>query len=188
MKKILKPVSLDLLVSFFVCGATFANGGAASIDKPGNVLIVVKATPVYKDNKNNQVAVLETDFPNVAANFSKLYSSAQSPLWFKNSKTLDVYFKNGNGSVFAAFSFNGDFKFAITDLNKNGLPPKMAEQIQYTYPSYSIEIVKEIKTKDITVYRVTLENSKGFITIQADEEGLIEIERLQKIVAPKQKQ
>jgi len=113
MKKILKPVSLDLLVSFFVCGATFANGGAASIDKPGSVLIVVKATPVYKDNKNNQVAVLETDFPNVAANFSKLYSSAQSPLWFKNSKTLDVYFKNGNGSVFAAFSFNGDFRFAI---------------------------------------------------------------------------
>jgi len=90
--------------------------------------------------------------------------------------------------VFAAFSFNGDFKFAITDLNKNGLPQKMIDQIHYAYPSYSIEIVKEIKTKDITVYRVTLENSKGFITIQADEEGLIEIERLQKIVAPKQKQ
>jgi hypothetical protein len=187
MKKILKPLILILFLSIELVNAAVANPGINIHDKIGEVSPVVKITPVYEGNKNNQVAVLETDFPEAATAFSKMYCAAQSSVWFKDRQSLQVYFEYGGNRVRAALTLKGDLIYAITDLTPSVIPEIISGAIRHAYPFYFVADVKQIKTENITVYRVILENNTGFITLQADEEEVIEIERMQKLWFPAKK-
>ncbi len=184
MKKILKPLIVILFLSGELANPAVANPGITTPGRSGEVFLIVKSTPVYEGSKNNQVAILETDFPKVATAFSKLYRSAQSPVWFKDGKSLHVYFQYEGNKVWAAFTLKGGLIYAITDLTASSLPEIIKETVSDKYPSYIVADMKQIRTADITVYRVVLESSDEFIMIQADEEEIIEIERLWKLWTP----
>jgi len=186
MKKILKPLSLILFLSLVLANSAVANTGSSLADDAEAVLPVIISTPVYEGNKNNQVAVLETDFPKAAFAFSKMYAGAESPVWFKHGKTLYVYFKNGGKRTSAVLSLKGNFIYAITDLDASALPEKITETVLDAYTSYSVVHAWEIKVSDFTVHKVLLENCNRYIIVQAEGEELIEIERMQKVFIPAQ--
>lgn len=181
MKKILKPLSLILLLAIELSNYAVAQSGINTYYKTGEMAVPVKNTPVYEGSKNNQVAVLEIDFPEVAATFSKMYHTAQSPLWFKDGKYLHVYFQQDGSKVRAALTLKGGLVYAITYLNTSHLPEKIGEAIFDAYSSYSVSHAKQIKTTNSTVYHVLLENNSGFITILADDDEVIEIKRMRKL-------
>ena len=125
MKKILKPLTLILFLSVELVIPAMANPYIKSYTKTGKIFPIVKVTPVYEGNKNNQVAVLETDFPEAATTFSKMYCSAQSPVWFKDEKSLQVYFQQGGNKARAVLTLKGNLIYAITDLNVSLIPEKI---------------------------------------------------------------
>lgn len=181
MKKILKPLCLILFLFFEFSPPASAHQGIIINDKIREVLLPEKSTPVYEGNRNNQVAVLEIDFPKAATTFSKMYSVAQSPVWFKNGKRLNVYFQHEGNRVQALLTKKGRLVYAVTYLNVSAMPERISKRIQDAYSSYSVFNVQQIRTADFTVYRVTLENCNGFVVVQADEEEIIEIRKILKV-------
>ncbi len=180
MKPNLKTVNLILLLFIALISPAIAKPASKIQGDAGKISTIVNGTPVYEGNINNQIAILETDFPKVAAAFSKMYCSAQSQVWFKSDKALHVSFKIGGNKIRAVLTLKGNLIYAIADLNTQAMPELISKAIQHKYPFFFVADVKQIAMADMIVYRVILESNNAFITVQADEEGVLEIKKMRK--------
>lgn len=143
--------------------------------------VVKDSTPVYESGSKRQLAVLESAFPGIAANFSTIFPLASKPLWIKEGREMFVYFVFRGLKGTAVFSSKGQMKYAVYSINPLELPKPIQEKVNTDYRLYSFMSAKKILAGIYTAFEVIVENCHEYITISTtDDDSSIAIDIVQK--------
>ena len=103
----------------------------------------------------------------VMTSFNKLFSDARNIIWLSDKKnTQTVYFERKGKATRAAFTKNGELKYAITTYTEECLPAEILFQVKNTYFGKSIFGVTEVQVDDKTAYLITLEDKTSWLHIK----------------------
>lgn len=135
--------------------------------------VSLKNTPIYEGEIGRQVAILEIDYPEIAAGFSTVFPAASNPLWLKEGNSLYVYFLNMDKKVTAVFSDKGRMSYSIAVLNLADIPEFFIHKIKKEYPFFSFFSGKQIQAGGYTAYELIIENGNEFIALSTTDENEI---------------
>ena len=103
----------------------------------------------------------------IMKSFNKLFSDAKNIIWISDKKNIQsVYFERKGKATRAAFTKNGELKYAVTTYTEEGLPEEILFQVKNTYFGKSIFGVTEVQVQDKTAYLITLEDKTSWLHIK----------------------
>jgi len=109
--------------------------------------------------------------------FNKLFSDAKNIIWTNDKKNNhSVYFERSGKATRAAFTENGDLKYAVTTYTEEGLPKDILFQVKKTYFGKSIFGVTEVQVMDKTAYLIVLEDKTSWLHIKVLDGDITEEE------------
>lgn len=109
---------------------------------------------------------------NVSSAFNKKYPKAEDVNWSKEFNNYQVEFTHKNTPMTALFNMEGDCVETATYIQKDELPEKTLEEIDWYYTNALIISSRKAKDyKSANFYRVTVETGDAFFFLKVDEEG-----------------
>lgn len=109
---------------------------------------------------------------NVSSAFTKEFPGVADVNWKMEFDKYQAEFTHKNKSMIALFNHQGECVETGTYINKNELPEKTLEEIDWYYKNP--QIISTRKAKDLqstNFYRVTVETEEAFYFLKVDEEG-----------------
>lgn len=177
MKKKLIVLPLALLMAALSSDTVYAqlinNASLTKTEKAG--IDINHASPAL--HKSPAAPILN---PKAAARFKARFPGAQSPVWTQKEGYLFVNFILNGQKASAVFTERGRIMYSIISLHQTGFPEIIKDEINETYPSYSVIYAKRITRGYDTVYEVILENCSDYVIIHSGEEEITAIDKLKK--------
>ncbi len=170
MKMYLKTIAASLLVISFVINNSFAQD-IAKIEK------VIVNTNVISDA---DVTLTDPGNTKIAGKFAAMFPAAQNQLWATDSKGSAVSFINEGRKTRAGFNTNGQVNYVIVDCNLEQLTTVFKNFIQTNYAGYQLLNGMDITSNGEHSQQAILQNATGYITLQATDDGIAEIKKINK--------
>lgn len=168
--------SLKIITAVLFLSTAFIHS-TGQVTENANELLLAKMQR-NSINETGKRLLVEEVFPKAMRKFYTIFPKATHPLWVKEHHVLFVRFLNNDSPAFAAFSFNGEMNYAISSIAVSKIPETIAGTVKNRYPLYSIINAREIITNDDTLYELVLQNTNGYIVVQANDNEIIETKRL----------
>lgn len=170
MKTNLKTIAAFLFVMAFLVN----NAVAQDIAKNERVVAtnnVAMLTPTIINNPGNT---------RIANKFASMFPAAQNSVWATDSKGQSVSFISEGRKTRAGFTNNGQLNYVITDCSLNQLSVDFQNYISKNYAGYMLVNGVDINSIGENLQQAILQNTSGFVTLQATTEGIDEIQKLNK--------
>jgi len=130
-------------------------------------------TPVYEGSTSRQVAILEKDYPKVAANFSIDFPKATNQLWIKAGRSLYVYFIQDDAKVTAIYTAKGQINYTVSTISETGVPETLLLKIKNDYPHFTFIGAKKAMSGGYASYELLFENCHEYLQICSTDDNEI---------------
>lgn len=126
--------------------------------------------------KGNTTKAVVTD--KVANSFSTLFKDAMEPQWLEINKRFVVNFILNDQKNKAVFTKGGSLIYHLAYGTEKNVPDNIRKQIQNMYEDYDITYAVRVKTPDVLVWVVNIENNKKILILRATDDEITEIDRI----------
>jgi hypothetical protein len=107
--------------------------------------------------------------------FNETFPFAEKVNWQEFTETYVVHFMQGNVRTVIEYDKNGNFISSIRYYKEDMLPVNILLPVRKKYADKTIFGVTEISTEENTAYYIKMEDSKYWITVKAESNGLMQV-------------
>lgn len=172
MKKTLLVLTAVLLFLIPVCAGVFLNGApfyASSCVEP----IVNSGTDTVVDPTN-------IGYSRAERMFRKMFPAATGIKWTKMPNALMVEFESDGSRGNVVMSEKGKLRYSLQAVPVEKFPTHLQKKVGDQYPGYSFFDIKKVRNKQATSMFVVIENKKEYLSLIINEDGMDELQHLQK--------
>ncbi len=181
MKKSLTTFAASLVITaFFISSATAQEMAATSINS--KKMATNEMIALNSSTASDAVATSVSSIGNtrLAAKFAAKFPAAQQQQWSVTNKGYWVSFENEGRKTRAGFNSNGQLNYTVEDCVKDQLSAPFQNFIAKNYVGYQFLSAISIKAFGEQTEQAILENAAGFVTLNFNEEGTQEINKISK--------
>ncbi|WGQ12415.1 hypothetical protein QG516_12345 [Pedobacter gandavensis] len=163
MKKLIIPLAISASLVFM---------GVKNV----NAQITTLETVIIKGNTTEAVVS-----ERVSNSFNELFKEATAPKWFEVNKRFVVNFILNDQKNKAVFTKTGELVYHLSYGSEKDVPDQIRKKIQNQYKDYNITSGIKVRTANVTLWVLNIENSKQILVIRAADDDISVIDRIKKM-------
>lgn len=117
----------------------------------------------------------------VSNSFNELFKAATAPQWFEVNKRFVVNFILNDQKNKAVFTKAGELVYHLSYGTEKDVPDEIRKKIQNQYEDYNITSGIKVRTADVMLWVLNIENSKQILVIRAADDDISVIDRIKKV-------
>lgn len=128
--------------------------------------------------KGNTTKAVVTE--RVSNSFNELFKEATAPQWLEVNKRFVVNFILNDQKNKAVFTKDGALVYHLSYGTEKDVPDEIRKKIQNQYEDYNITSGIKVRTADVMLWVLNIENSKQILVIRAADDDISVIDRIKK--------